>query len=364
MLKPLLFSLLILFASCSTNKVCRSPTGKEVDWYAIFFMPQSISTDGAIHYGYFDPSLSALEFHKYDESTFPPTRITKYVTGGGSDFNYFFWNDDKTVKGGSSDSAASSKAHAKGSLVYDSKFGAFLLHSLPRFPTRTSSNQVLNELPSNGGSYGQTFLCISVTKTNAEAIAKLLNCVNVCINKSVSSDRVNSTPNSWVQNLIRNKMDSTACPLQHMTKIRSKGGEEFTFFGKNYMKKIIPYDTTLRTTYRDHFYVRTWSRPALAPAQYDTYNLVNVLQVKFGSFTYGVNKEHAKWAIAKNQNIVCFADLNHTESQKDRGGHIVCFQNSKLHSIMKNAIVSTDGKMRLQSPNPFYELFAAKTRVN
>ena len=281
-----------------------------------------------------------------------------------SNFNYFFWNDDKTVKGGSSDSAASSKAHAKGSLVYDSKFGAFLLHSLPRFPTRTSSNQVLNELPSNGGSYGQTFLCISVTKTNAEAIAKLLNCVNVCINKSVSSDRVNSSPNSWVQNLIRNKMDSTACSLQHMTKIRSKGGEEFTFFGKNYMKKIIPYDTTLRTTYRDHFYVRTWSRPALAPAQYDTYNLVNVLQVKFGSFTYGVNKEHAKWAIAKNQNIVCFADLNHTESQKDRGGHIVCFQNSKLHSIMKNAIVSTDGKMRLQSPNPFYELFAAKARVN
>ena len=364
MQKSLLFSLLILSVSCSTNKVCRSPSGKEVDWYAIFFMPLSISPDGAIHYGYFDPSLSALEYYKYEESTFPPTRITKYVTGGGSDFNYFFWNDDKTVKDGSPDSASSTKAHAKGSLVYDSKFGAFLLHSLPRFPTRTSANKVLNELPSNGGSYGQTFLCISVTKATAEAIAKLINCVNVCINNSVPSDRVNSTPNPWVQNLIKNKMDSTACTLQHELKIRSKGGEVFTFFGKNYMKKIIPYDTTLRTAYNDHFYVRTWSRPALAPAQYDTYNLVNVLQVKFGSFSYGVNKEHAKWAIAKNKNVVCFADLNHTESQKDRGGHIVCFNNAQLHSIMKNAIVSTDEKSGLQTTNPFYELFAAKNRVN
>ena len=363
MFKSLLISLLIIFTSCSTNKVCRSPSGKEVDWYAIFFMPQSISTDGAIHYAYFDPSLSALEYHKYDEGTFPPTRITKYVTGGGSDYNYFFWNDDKTVKGGQPDSASSSKAHAKGSLVYDSKFGAFLLHSLPRFPTRTSSNQVLNELPSNGGSYGQTFLCVSVTKANAEVIAKLLSCVNVSVNKAVSSDRVNSTPNPWVQKLIQNKFDSSACSLEHTVKIKSKGGEEFTFFGKNYMKKIIPYDTTLRTTYKDHFYVRTWSRPALAPAQYGTYNLVNVLDVKYGSFSYGVNKEHSKWAIAKSQNVVCFADLNHTESQKDRGGHIVCFKNAKLHSIMKSAIVSTDGKIGLQSTNPFYELFVAKNKV-
>ena len=234
MFKSLLFSLLIILASSSTNKVCRNPSGKEVDWYAIFFMPQSASSDGAIHYGYFDPSLSSLQYYKYDESNFPPTHITKYVTGGGSDYNYFFWNDDKTVKGGSPDSASSSKAHAKGSLVYDSKFGAFLLHSLPRFPTRTSSNQVLNELPSNGGSYGQTFLCMSVTKANAEAIAKLLSCVNVSVNKAVSSDRVNSTPNTWVKNLINNKMDSASCSIQHTVKLKSKGGEEFTFFGKNH----------------------------------------------------------------------------------------------------------------------------------
>ena len=236
LIKLISFSLLILFSSCNTNRVCLNPSGKEVDWYAIFFMPASASSDAAIHYGYFDPNVSNLQFYKYDVNTFPPTRITRFVTSGGSNFNYFFWNDDQTVKDGPSDSASSSKAHAKGSLVYDELTGAFLLHSLPRFPTRTSANVVLEELPSNGGSYGQTFLCISVNKATAESIAKRLSCINASINKSVSSDRVNSSPNTWVQNLINNKMGSS-CANDHATKIRSRAGVEFTFYGKNYKKK-------------------------------------------------------------------------------------------------------------------------------
>ena len=363
LIKLISFSLLILFSSCNTNRVCLNPSGKEVDWYAIFFMPASASSDGAIHYGYFDPNVSNLQFYKYDVNTFPPTRITRFVTSGGSNFNYFFWNDDQTVKDGPSDSASSSKAHAKGSLVYDKLTGAFLLHSLPRFPTRTSANVVLEELPSNGGSYGQTFLCISVNKATAESIAKMLSCINASINKSVSSDRVNSSPNTWVQNLINNKMGSS-CANDHATKIRSRAGVEFTFYGKNYKKKIIPYDTTMRQSYSDHFYVRTWSRPALAPSIYDTYNLINVLNVKYGSYGYDVNKEHSKWAIAKDKSVVCFADLNHTESQKDRGGHIVCFNNQKLHDIMKNAIVKTEAKTNMvQSSNPLYELIRTKNQA-
>ena len=344
MIKNIILSFLCLSASCSIKKVCLNPSGQEVDWYAIFFMPASISGNNEIVYGYFDPNFSNLQYYKYDINTFPPTHITRYTLGDETDFNYFFWNDDKTVKDGSSSSATSSKAHAKGTLVYNSISGAFLLHSLPRFPTRTSENIVLEELPSNAGSYGQTFLCISVNKETAEIIAKLINCVNVCINKSVDSDRVNSTPNKWIQNLISNKMDSS-CTIEHITKIKSLSGVEFTFYGKNYKDKIIPYDTTMREIYQDHFYVRTWSRPSLAPAQYDTYNLVNILEVKYDSYEYEVNKEHSKWGITHKKNIVCFADLNHTESQKERGGHIVCFKNEKLHNIMKEAIKSIDGEI-------------------
>ena len=90
MKKIILEILLIFLVSCSTNKVCRNPDGNEVDWYAIFFMPSSISPDNQIYYGYFDNSLSSLRFYKYSESNFPPIQITKYAILGGRDFNFFF----------------------------------------------------------------------------------------------------------------------------------------------------------------------------------------------------------------------------------------------------------------------------------
>ena len=358
MKKLFLFTFLFVLVSCSSNKVCRNPEGNEVDWYVIFFMPLSVSQDNQIHYGYFDPDINTIKYYTYSESDFPPTQITNYVNGTSDDFNYFFWNDDKTVKNGEPASASSTKAHAKGSLIYDKENGVFLLHSLPRFPTRDDNNEILTELPSNGGSYGQTFLCITFDQRNSEQIAKLLNCINVSVNKAVSSDRVNSTPNIWVKALINNKMDSS-CSIQHTVKIRSKGGELFTFFGKNYRNKIIPYDTTLRQQYNDDIFVRTWSRPALAPSLNDNYKLVNVLEIKIGSYGYYVTKEHSKWAITNNNNIVCFSDLNHTESQKERGGHIVCFENVKLHGLMKASIITTD-ETKTISDNPLVDKLKRK----
>ena len=63
---------------------------------------------------------------------------------------------------------------------------------------------------------------------------------------------------------------------------------------------------------------------------------------KFGDYQFDKSKEHSKWAISKNKNEVCFADLNHCPSQANRGGHIVCFENQKLHEIMLNSVQSTD----------------------
>jgi len=327
-------------------------------------MPQSASSDNQIHYAYFDNTLSSLQYYLYAESTFPPTMITSYVTSKSSsvDFNYFFWNDDLTEKDGSSKSASSERAHAKGSLVYDKNNGAFLLHSLPRFPTRTSTNEILTELPSNAGSYGQHFLCITTSKTTAEKIAELLNYINVSNNASVKQDNVNSSANKWITALINNKYDTTY-PKELLTSIKSKGGVDFTFISKSYTNKITPYDTTVRSIYKDDFYVRTWIRPSLAPAICEEYSLFNVENVQFGEYGYAKGKEHSKWAISVFKYINCFGDLNHCESQANRGGNIVCFENQKLHSIMKSAIVSTDGKIALQSTNPLYELFRAKNKI-
>ena len=334
--------IVIVFQIYSTDKVCRNPSGSEVDWYVIFFMPKSASSDKQIHYAYFDNTLNSLQYYLYEETTFPPTMITAYVTStGGTDFNYFFWNDDLTVKDGESKSAPSTRAHAKGSLVYDNNNGAFLLHSLPRFPTRTSTNEILTELPSNAGSYGQHFLCITVSKTTSEKIAELLNYINVSNNASVKKDNVNSSANKWITALINNVFDSSY-PKELQTTIKSKAGVDFNFISKNYLNTVTPYDTTVRSIYLDDFYVRTWTRPSLAPAICEEYSLFNVENVQFGIYGYAKGSEHSKWAISVYKYINCFGDLNHCESQANRGGNIVCFQHEKLHNIMKNAVNGID----------------------
>ena len=337
------FILFILFFQIySTDKVCRNPKGAEVDWYVIFFMPTTASSDGQIHYAYFDNTLNTLNYYLYEESSFPPTKITSYVTSSStSDFNYFFWNDDLTVKDGESKSASSTRAHAKGSLVYDKSNGAFLLHSLPRFPTRTSTNEILTELPSNAGVYGRHFLCITVTKDTSEKIAELLNYINVSNNASVKKDNVNSSANKWITALINNKFDSSY-PKELQTTIKSKAGVDFNFISKNYLNTVTPYDTTVRSIYKDDFYVRTWTKPSLAPAICEEYSIFNVENVQFGSYGYAKGKEHSKWAISVFKYINCFGDLNHCESQANRGGNIVCFQNEKLHNIMKDAVNGID----------------------
>ena len=70
--KFLLFISLLFLAKCANEKVCRNPKGTAVDWYVIFFMPKSASSDGEIHYGYFDNISSSLKYYLYEESTFPP----------------------------------------------------------------------------------------------------------------------------------------------------------------------------------------------------------------------------------------------------------------------------------------------------
>lgn len=75
MYKFVIGCILIFLVSCSTNKVCRNPEGQEVDWYTIFLMPSSASSDRQIHYGYFDSKSTDIKYYKYMESNFPQHKL-------------------------------------------------------------------------------------------------------------------------------------------------------------------------------------------------------------------------------------------------------------------------------------------------
>lgn len=176
-------------------------------------------------------------------------------------------------------------------------------------------------------------MCISINIETANEIAKLLNYVNVSINKSVEKDKVNNPPNQWIEKLIRNK-SSRNYPHSALSKISSLGGVEFTIFSKSHWLRDIPFDTTLRQHYKDTFYVRTWIKSTLASKICEgPHHILNVNTLTFDdekSHSFPAEKEHSKLAVSQNRDIICFADLNHTLSQKKRGGNIICFENKNL----------------------------------
>ena len=53
-----------------------------------------------------------------------------------------------------------------------------------------------------------------------------------------------------------------------------------------------------------------------------------------------IQTNHPSFGVKKN--IICFSDLNHTTSQINRGGNIVCFRDDKLARIMRKSVQLTD----------------------
>ena len=209
-----------IFNSTLNSITCRSPNNSTVDWYTMILFP---SKNSNFTYAYMDNKLKKFKYFTYDSPySFPPSIITNYVYSNNySNLNYFFWNDDVTTKDGEQINIPNNKAHSKGSLVYDKYSGAFLLHSLPRFPTRDKENNLLLEMPNNSGINGQSFLCITLDLNNTNKVEKLLNYINVNINLSVKEDKVNNPPNEYTLKLINNVF-SSKYPNYLITNITSK----------------------------------------------------------------------------------------------------------------------------------------------
>jgi deoxyribonuclease-2 len=272
----------------------------------------------------------------------------------GNKYNYFFWNDDMSLEDEEEKfSASMGKAHSKGGLIFDEKEGVHLLHTLPRFPRRKSDGQILQELPDNAGIYGQTFICLSVSKESSVKIIETLNVINPQLVSSVEKDLVDET-NDIVNKFIKNRGDSKL-PSTKITEIETTAKNKFVIFSKGKKFADLPYDSLLPEYYKDGFYVQTWTKPNRLESECKaTHKIVNVMTLKFKDFTFTHNQEHSKWAVSMTKDVCCFGDLNRTGSQKKRGGNTICFENKNLSIAMRDAIIEKEDCKK--KTNAFLEL--------
>jgi len=327
-----------LFVNAKIERSCQNTSGDPVDWYVIFLFPKVATSDKAINYGYFDDTMKEIQNYTYEDDTFPANSAFSNYNDGKS--NYFLWNDE--INSSETESkTSSSKAHSKGALMFDVNSGLLLSHSLPKYPDRDQSDKIITALSSNAGHYGQTFLCISTDLENSLKIVETLNIIDPLLMLNVEKDLTGKN-NAAVEKLIKGTRDSKS-ENEKITAIKSRGGQDFDIFSKSRKSPNLPYDTSIPQEYKSGFYVETWTRPALLPSDFESqYQIINVQSMNYGGYSFNHNQEHSKWAVSIEKDICCFGDLNRTESQKKRGGNVICFRHETLSKLMRNAITDVD----------------------
>ena len=338
---------LALFNSKVAEKTCVDLKGNEVDWFVVFLYPTTASKTEILSYGYFDANSKDIDYYEYDDKTFPGISLVMSYTDDNTS-NFFFWNDDTSTEGDSK-SSSSGKAHSKGGLIFNKSSGFLFSHSLPRFPRRTDDNKIMASFPTNAGKFGQTFICLSMDYENSIKVVESLNIINPPLVLNVENDLVHTPGNPEVIKIIKNKQDSKL-PDNKITEVLTKKGNSFKIFSKSRNEPTLPYDEQIPKHFKDGLYVETWTKPKLEESICQgTNKIINIAELKFGDFAYDRNQEHSKWAVGIKKDTCCFGDLNRTDSQKKRGGNVICFNHPKLASIMRGAIVSKDscGKSEL-----------------
>lgn len=341
----LIFSLKISYSSANSEKnsdqlyteTCVNTEGQPVDWYLILLFPENSSPGGKLSYGYFDNKSSKIQYYEYDYETFPPLYFTKNLDKKFKT-NYVFWNDDKSTENHKEDAPAS-KAHAKGSLIYNALGGKFLMHSLPRFPRRTDDNKIITDLPENAGIYAQHFLCLTLQANEAvNMIRNLIVTSPYIVYQHGLKDLVGLNP-EIVENFLNNKTDRKRSDFRNGT-VKTKEGFGFDFFAKSSLIPDLPFEKMIPMTYESSVFVETWNKPEMLPNYCgESYQVMNVKKLKFFDFEFTTYKEHSKWGVLRDKAVTCFSDLNRIESQRKRGGMTLCIRKENLTNEMRKGIV-------------------------
>jgi deoxyribonuclease-2 len=152
--------------------------------------------------------------------------------------------------------ASSVYAHSKGIIMTNATTGFWLIHSVPEWPNTIAQGPA----PLPDFTYGQSFMCVTVTASTMDLIAQQL-----MINRPKIYDRVrsqafyNTLPN--VDKLLKNQY--TKDPNNSTTNWKSLNGKPFTQFAKSgpYCKRDL-WDDFVAPYFHNAINVETWRNGA------------------------------------------------------------------------------------------------------
>ncbi|XP_033937182.1 deoxyribonuclease-2-alpha-like [Pseudochaenichthys georgianus] len=325
----LLLTVGIVFQLSESRVTCRNDEGSEVDWYILYKLP-------GLSYMYMDESTNGwkLSGNTIDSSsgtlgnTLEP--LLDYYVRKTEGFGYILYNDQLEEK-----TASSSFGHSKGVVMLDKDTGVWLSHSTPKFPTHQSQSF----WPKSGNVNGQTFLCVTYSYGTFEQIGLQLMYIHPYAYDYV----IPKTFHMELQYVALKTGYPTEGPFSRVENLTSLGGKRFVSFAKYTRFHDDLYSGLIVKSMPESLYVKGWGkgRSIQLPSNCSTripHHVYNVKMVKLLETVYSDTEDHSKWCVAPNIGRTCIADLNRHESQKNRGGGAICFQNVAVAKAFKTTI--------------------------
>eukprot|EP00501_MAST-03F_sp_TOSAG23-6_P002326 GSMAST32.ASY1.ANO1.2428.1 assembled CDS len=333
-LRPLLLLSMLNFMKVLSIG-CLSDTNSPVDWWIILKHPESYN------YSYSDVNNSSLLVSKHtldkEEGALGMTLQQIYTDTSNENISvgYALWNNQEP----NGKNHGSPKAHAKGALGFNSVGGFWLTHSLPKFPNYIKDSFKPSwDLTSN--TYGQSFLCISLTPSGIEDVAQSLQVDRLPLYDSKLPQTITHLY-PQVSNLLNEENTEQNFLIKH---IQSKAGNNFLRISKSAAwastksSAVHFYENLVAPTLHSDIAVESWENGvgSMQSSCKDEGFKLNVMNIRHITMPGGVEtgswsstQDHSKWAITLPQTKlkffrVCIGDLNRQEGQTKRGGGTVC----------------------------------------
>jgi deoxyribonuclease-2 len=237
-------------------------------------------------------------------------------------FNSFWFLDESP-----NDDNHEAFGHTKGNIAFDSKAGFWLVHSTPRWPNPSSGTY---NYPDKEKTYGQSFLCMSLSTTYMDTVgAQLLVNKPYIYDSNLPSSISSKVPN--MQAALNGNWVSGA--TNQSQSLQTVGGQKFISFAKNSDWDSYLYENFVEPYYGSGMLVESWMNgadsnkmPTFCTPQYD-YDSINVRAIQLtSSISWDETKDHSKWTISVDRKgYICIGDINRQFSQSKRGGGTVSY---------------------------------------
>lgn len=339
----LLLLLLVQFVSKIEAFSCKSINGNDVDWFYGYKLPilendqrQGASQGTAFLYADSSSSGWKLSSEGIDSPRSAVGLTIKQLFKISKGEFYALYNDEHP-----NNKTDSSRGHMKGVLLFNDFNGIWMIHSVPKFPSRASGTYTY---PESGKRNGQSFLCITFPTTHLDEIGKQLVFGQPSVYEKqlpTSFERLYPNLAAAVSGKSPSRKLQRGVGYSSIAPLTSVGGRRFISFSKHkkYGKDL--YSDLVAPELQSSLYVETWlNGGGDLSSECDTpYKVYNLRSVRPFTYNFKNSNDHSKWAVSTNTDNpwICIGDINRQKSQEGRGGGTMCLADARISALYRLA---------------------------